>query len=303
MSVPEVAGGLVLWYPVGMLTPTMEDSMAWTEATRAEHGRLHDDRQDDLTDAEWMVIAPLIPRQGRMGRPRAADPRRVFDAIRSMLSSGCQWRLVPPCHPPSSTVRNRFCAWRNDGTLERRPDALRDRARAQAGRGSDGGDHRQSIGEDDGKRRALGTRCRQEDQGTETTHRGGHGRKPDRGACAPRRRAGSRRGTGGDRGPPEQGPGGVSKVFADGGYRGDRLRDRLKDLKLPDILEIVGKPKETKGFIVIPRRRVVARTFARRGRCRRLAGDFERSLESSLAWAQRAACRFLMRRVARGTRA
>ncbi len=85
---------------------------------------------------------------------------------------------------------------------------------------------------------------------------------------------------------------GVSKVFADGGYRGSRLRD---------ILEIVARSKETGGFTVIPRRRVVARTFARRGRCRRLAGDFERSLESSLAWAQLAACRFLMRRVARGT--
>ncbi len=96
---------------------------------------------------------------------------------------------------------------------------------------------------------------------------------------------------------------GVSKVFADGGYRGDRLRDRLKEIKLPDILEIVARPKETKGFIVISRRRMVARTFAPRGRCRRLAGDFERSLESSLAWAQRAACRFLMRRVARGPRA
>ncbi len=92
---------------------------------------------------------------------------------------------------------------------------------------------------------------------------------------------------------------GVSKVFADGGYRGDRL----KDIKLPDILEIVARSKETGGFTVIPRRRVVARTFARRGRCRRLAGDFERSLESSLARARRAACRFLMRRVARGTRA
>ncbi len=96
---------------------------------------------------------------------------------------------------------------------------------------------------------------------------------------------------------------GVSKVFADGGYRGSRLRDRLKDLTLPDILEIVGKPKETAGFTVIRRRWVVARTFAWMGRCRRLARDFERSLESSLAWVQRAACRFLMRRVARGTRA
>ncbi len=93
---------------------------------------------------------------------------------------------------------------------------------------------------------------------------------------------------------------GVSKVFADGGYRGSKLRDRLKELTLPDILEIVGRSKETGGFTVIPRRRVVARTFARRGRCCRLAGDFERSPESSLARARRAACRFLMRRVARG---
>jgi len=70
----------------------------------------------------------------------------------------------------------------------------------------------------------------------------------------------------------------VSKVFADGGTRGDTLRDRLKELTLPDIPEIVASP------------RVVARPFAR-------------SPERSLARVQRAACRSLMRRVARGTRA
>ncbi len=107
--------------------------MAWSEAARAQHGRPHDDGQDDPTDAERALIAPLIPIRGRPGRPRATDPRRVFDAIRSMLSSGCRWRLVPPCHPPSSTVRNCFDVWRNDGTLERMLDALR--ALARAGRG------------------------------------------------------------------------------------------------------------------------------------------------------------------------
>ncbi len=275
--------------------------MAWTEATRAQHGRLHDDRQDDLTDAEWMVIAPLIPRQGRMDRPRAADPRRVFDAIRSMLLSGCQWRLVPPCHPAFSTVRNCFHAWRNDGTLERRPDALRDRARAQAGRG------------------VAPTAAIIDSRSVKTTESGGPSGQDAGRKIRVRKRHIAVDMEGSpivvhvhpadvqDRdGAPEviadllSKARGVSKVFADGGYRGDRLRDRLKDLTLPDLLEIVGKPKETKGFIVISRRRVVARTFARRGRCRRLARDFERSLESSLAWVQRAACRFLMRRVARG---
>ncbi|MCY4310758.1 MAG: hypothetical protein OXC54_05535 [Rhodospirillaceae bacterium] len=72
------------------------------------------------------------------------------------------------------------------------------------------------------------------------------------------------------------------------GCRAHKMRDRLKEFMLPDILEIVGKSKETAGFKLIPRRRVVARTFARRGRCRQFAGDFERSPESSLVGAQRA---------------
>ncbi len=79
---------------------------------------------------------------------------------------------------------------------------------------------------------------------------------------------------------------GVSKVFADGGYSGDKLRDQLKERGLPVILEIVRKSKETPGFTVIPRRWVVERTFAWMCRCRRLAKDFERSLESSLGAAR-----------------
>ena len=72
----------------------MEGIMAWTEATRANDRRAHDHRQNDVSDAEWALIAPLIPEQGRMGRPRRTDLRRVFDAIQYMLASGCQWRLT-----------------------------------------------------------------------------------------------------------------------------------------------------------------------------------------------------------------
>ena len=49
------------------------------------------------------------------------------------------------------------------------------------------------------------------------------------------------------------------------------------------------------------RRWVVERTFAWMGRCRRLSKDYERLSENSLAWAQLAACRFLLRRVARAS--
>ena len=92
----------------------------------------------------------------------------------------------------------------------------------------------------------------------------------------------------------------VTKLWADGGYAGPKLEEALKDRGRGWIIEIVQKPKETRGFTVHYRRWVVERTFAWMSQCRRLAKDFERTLVRSLAWAQLAACRFLMRRVARG---
>ncbi len=95
----------------------------------------------------------------------------------------------------------------------------------------------------------------------------------------------------------------VTKLWADGGYAGPKLEAALAEHGLGSIVEIVQRPRETRGFTVLYRRWVVERTFAWMSRCRRLAKDFERTLESSLAWAQLAACRFLMRRVARGQEA
>ncbi len=104
--------------------------MAWTEANQAKYKRTDDCRQNNLTDEEWSLIEPMIPAQGRMGRPRQTDPRQVFDAIQYMLASGCQWRLIPACYPPFSTVQNYFYAWSGSGALERMLDSLR----ATAGR-------------------------------------------------------------------------------------------------------------------------------------------------------------------------
>ena len=92
----------------------------------------------------------------------------------------------------------------------------------------------------------------------------------------------------------------VRKIWADGGYSGPGLAKKLKRLKLANHIEIVGKPKDIKGFTVLRRRWAVERTFARMSRCRRLSKDYERSLSSALAWVQLAACRYLMRRIARG---
>jgi putative transposase len=87
-------------------------------------------------------------------------------------------------------------------------------------------------------------------------------------------------------------------VFADGGYAGDKLKAALRG-RGDWTLEIIKRSDTAKGFEVLPRRWVVERTFAWLGRCRRLAKDWERSLESSTAWTLIASVRLMTRRLAR----
>jgi putative transposase len=88
----------------------------------------------DLTDAQWAVLAPLLPAAKPGGRPRSADLREVVNAILYLLRAGCAWRMLPHDFPPWGTVWAYFRRWRDDGTLERIHDALRARVRVAAGR-------------------------------------------------------------------------------------------------------------------------------------------------------------------------
>ncbi len=108
--------------------------MSWNETTREQYRRGMERFETDVMDAEWAVIEPLLPPPARLGRRRSTDLREVFNAIQFMLATGCQWRAIPRCFPPLTTVQNSFYAWRDAGTLERLLDVLRDQARAQAGR-------------------------------------------------------------------------------------------------------------------------------------------------------------------------
>ena len=64
--------------------------MAWIELTRRQHAREGDRYASDLTDAEWALIEPLVPRHRRTGRPRTTHLRDVFDAILYVATTGCQ---------------------------------------------------------------------------------------------------------------------------------------------------------------------------------------------------------------------
>ena len=87
-------------------------------------------------------------------------------------------------------------------------------------------------------------------------------------------------------------------IFADGGYAGDKLRDAMAGLG-QWTFEIIKRSDTARGFELLPRRWVVERTFAWLGRCRRLAKDFEASIESAVAWTLIAHIRRLTRRLVR----
>ena len=86
-------------------------------------------------------------------------------------------------------------------------------------------------------------------------------------------------------------------VFADGGYAGDKLRAALARIG-EWTLEIIKRSDVAKGFKLLPRRWVVERTIAWLNRNRRLAKDFERTIESATAWLFLASVNQITRRIA-----
>ncbi len=76
----------------------------------------------DLTDAQWAFIKPLLPelpqRPDGRGRPWR-DSREVFNGILWILRTGAQWSEMPPRYPPYQTCHRRFQQWRQSGVMDR----------------------------------------------------------------------------------------------------------------------------------------------------------------------------------------
>jgi transposase len=108
----------------------------WNDENRARYDRSKLRYPSDLTDEEWALVEPEIPRSKRGGNKRTVDVREVVNGLMYVLSTGCQWRAIPSDLPPRSTVNHYFCRWQYDGTLARLHHALyvlcRERANREA---------------------------------------------------------------------------------------------------------------------------------------------------------------------------
>jgi transposase len=275
----------------------------WTDENRKNYERKGLRYPSDMTDAEWALIAPLIPPEKRHGRRREVVIREVVNAIFYVLSTGCQWRFLPKDLPPRSTVHDYFKLWEWDGTLERIHFTLFVQVRELAGKEASptaaiidsqsvksaerGGAEIDPIGYDAGKKvkgvkrhivvDTLGLMLIGQIQSASVQDRDG----------APPVLAEARR----------LFPF-IQKIFADGGYQGEATATAVARIGHWE-LEIVKRSDTAKGFIVLPKRWIVERTFGWLGRCRRLSKHFENLTRSALAFLRLAMIRLMMRRIAR----
>lgn len=257
----------------------------------------------DLSDEQWELIEIRIPAALDGGRPRKTSMREVVNAMLYLKRAGCQWDMLPNDLLAKSTAYEYFAAWRDDGTWQQILDHLRGVYRELAAPSEEPTPSAASI----------------DSQTVKTTERGGV-RGYDGGKNITRRKRNIAVDTLGlllavvvtsasmDAAAATQVLAQLDRhyfprleaVWGDSKYYNHRLHEWLEThrRRLPWQLEIVSRPQEAVGFVLLPKRWGVERSFAWLGRARRNNNDYERCTDSSECQLRMTAIHLLPKRLA-----
>src|SRR5512135_3217624 len=235
----------------------------------------------DVSDEEWSFVAPYLSLMTEEAPQREHDLREVFNGLRWIVRTGAQWRMMPHNLPPWAAVYQQTQRWLKAGVFEAIVNDLRAVLRLAAGRqqqptaaifdsrtlqSSPESGHRAGY---DGAKRRKGSKVH---LAVDTL---GHvlslhvtpANEQDR-AQVSELAAAVQEVTGHT----------VELAFVDQGYTGDAPAQAAQEHGLQ--LEVVKLPQAKRGFVLLPRRWVVERSFAWMTRFRRLARDYERLPET-----------------------
>jgi len=235
----------------------------------------------DVSDAEWALVAPYLTLMTEEAPQREHPLREVFNGLRWIVRAGSSWRMMPHDLPPWDVVYQQTQRWLKAGVFEALVYDLRAVLRIAEGR------------------QEMPTAAIFDSRTMQSTPESG-GRSGYDGA---KRRKGSKvhlavdtlghllalRVTAAD----EQDRAQVSELakrvqeetgetveiaYVDQGYTGENAADAAEEHGIK--LEVVKLPTAKRGFVLLPRRWVVERSFGWMSRFRRLARDYERLPET-----------------------
>jgi len=260
--------------------------------------------QSDLKEQEWKRLQRQLPApstKGSRGRPQEWPIREIINAILYVMRTGCQWRMLPHDLPPWQSVYYHHRKWRQNGLWAKVNQKLREKIRVGEGR------------------EATPSAAIVDAQSVKTTLV-----KGKRGYDAGKKVNGRKRHiivdtlgllllvlvTPAD---VQDKPGGkqlliqlkqrlslprLRLIWADGGYGGQPFADWVK-ATLGWLWQVVKRNDDIKGFVVLPRRWVVERTFGWLNNYRRLSKDYEELTDTSESFIYLAMSHIMLRRLAR----
>ena len=227
----------------------------------------------DVSDTEWDFLLPYLTLMREDAPQRSNDLREVYDALRYVVKTGCQWRQMPHDFPDWTVVYQQALRWFRAGVFEDVAHDLRVILRLVDGRTLQSTPQSGARAGYDGAKKKNGSKVHLavDTMGHLLTLKVTAANEQERAQVAELAKQ-LQEVTGGT----------VEIAFVDQGYTGQDAAEQASGHGIE--LEVVKHTEAKKGFVLLPRRWVVERTFGWLGRFRRLTRDYERLTTTLAGW-------------------